>query len=756
MAALKNRLRGRRVLLRGASLLLVAAMLHGCATETTVRMAPIKVEVARTTDGYQLLRGGEPYTIRGVGMGRNDVRALAAHGGNAIRNWTASDEATDTRKLLDDAHASGVTVALCLTVQAERWGFDYDDEEAVAAQLREFREQVLKYRDHPALLLWIIGNELNHEYTNSKVYDAVGDIAAMIEELDPNHPATTTLAGVDARALADIEARAPDLDFVSFQVYGGLFSMEKAIRKLGYEKPFMVTEWGAIGYWEVDATSWAAPLEATSTEKADVFLRGQRDVLDKLGGQLLGSYAFLWGQKQERTPTWFGMFTEDGNATEVVDVMHYLWNGTWPDNRVPQVRSLSLAGQSAIDNVTVEPGQQLEAVIDAVDPDGDVLAYRWELKPESEATQTGGDFEERIRSLEGHVVDVGDGQVKIVAPDPGFYRLFAYVYDGNGHTAHANIPFRVRQASTLPLAGEIMAIAYSGFREGQHPDRGDGAVNPSREQILEDLVLLAAHDFRLIRLYDAGENSRTVLELIREHDLPIKVLQGAWLRAELSNHDGCPWLDEPIPDAELAANAEENAAEVLRAIELAREFPDIIAAVNVGNEALVDWTDHLVPVDKVIDYVRQVRGGIVQPVTVAENYAWWARDGARLAAELDFVGVHTYPQWENKAIDEALPYTLENMAMVEEALPGRPLAILEAGWATVASEFGERASETKQARYFRELGDWAAMTDTTVFFFEAFDEPWKGNPDDPDGAEKHWGLFNVDRSPKHVLSGKDR
>jgi exo-beta-1,3-glucanase (GH17 family) len=308
-----------------------------------------------------------------------------------------------------------------------------------------------------------------------------------------------------------------------------------------------------------------------------------------------------------------------------------------------------------------------------------------------------------------------------------------------------------QQPPAMLLAGEVMAVAYSGFREGQHPDRGEGAVNPSRDEILEDLEILVAHGFRLIRLYDAGENAYTTLQLIREHDLPLKVLQGIWLSAELSNHEGCPWLDEPIPDEELASNVTMNEDEVRRGIDLAREFTDIIVAVNVGNEALVDWTDHLVPLATLIRYVQQVKVGIEQPVTVAENYEWWIRDGAPLAAELDFVGVHTYPVWEGKTIDEGLSYTIENIASVAAALPGRPIAILEAGWATTAEEFGERASEPAQARYFRELDDWARAAQMTIFFFSAFDEPWKGDPTRPLGAEKHWGLFKLDRTPKYLL-----
>ena len=308
----------------------------------------------------------------------------------------------------------------------------------------------------------------------------------------------------------------------------------------------------------------------------------------------------------------------------------------------------------------------------------------------------------------------------------------------------------VKQQPDDLLAGEVMAVAYSGFREGQHPDRGNGAVNPSDDEILEDLKILVAHGFNLIRLYDSGENSLATLKLIRQHDLQIKVLLGMWLEAEFSNHEGCAWLDEPIPDEQLAANTVSNATELQRGIELAKEFDDIVVAVNVGNEALVEWNDHMVPLDRVIAYVRQVKSEIEQPITVADNYEWWIKDGASLAAEVDFLGVHTYAAWEEKTIDEALPYTVENIDRVRAALPGKPIAILEAGWPSIAIEFGDRANEHNQTRYYGELQRWAQETNMTVFFFEAFDEPWKGDPNNPLGAEKHWGLFNVDRTPKQV------
>ena len=722
---------------------------------TAAQASPIPVEIVRGESGYELLRGGQPYTVRGAGMVYDDLAAFAERGGNSIRTWTTRADELDIAALLDQAHALGVTVALNLPMTPERHGFDYDDEQAVAAQFDALREDVLKYRDHPALLFWIIGNELNHSYTNPRVWNAVNDVARMIHELDPHHPTTTAIAGIRAEVIREVQRRAPDLDFLSFQLYGRLFELPDTVARLGFDQPFMITEWGTIGWWEMESTTWGAPVELTSSEKAEVFLRGYREVLAPLQPQMIGSYAFFWGQKQERTPTWFGLLTPEGKQTEAVDVLQYMWTGQRPEHAAPRVETLLLNGRGARENVIILAGQNYPASFMVRHDEAERLQFHWDVKPESLATQVGGDYETYIPGLDGAITQADGAQASVRVDERGAYRLFARVSDGRGRAAHANIPFLVEegfvQSPDDRVAGEVMAVAYSGFRAGQHPDRGDGAVHPSREEILEDLAILVDHGFRLIRVYDAGDNSQAVLELIREHELPIQVMLGLWLRAELSNHEGCPWLDEPIPDDELAANRMENEREIERGIALARAFEDVVVSVNVGNEALVDWTDHLVPLERVIGFVRQVRGAIPQSVTVAENYEWWIRHGAPLAAEVDFIGVHTYPVWEERGIDEGLSYTVENLMAVRQALPDVPMAVLEAGWATTASEFGERASEAAQARYFREIEQWGRLTNTTIFFFSAFDEPWKGDPNDPLGAEKHWGLFFEDRSPKQIM-----
>ena len=389
-----------------------------------------------------MLRDGQAFSIRGAGLEYGDIASLSAHGGNAIRNWTTDN----AREVLDLAHAQGVMVALCLPVIPERHGFDYSDQQQVSQQLEKLRLEVLKYKDHPALLAWIIGNELNFDYTNSAVYDAVNDISEMIHAVDPNHPTTTTIAGLGENVLQDLEARAGDLDFLSFQAYGEIFNVPEFLSEHAIDRPVWITEWGAIGHWEMERTDWGAPLEMNSSEKAGVYLQAYNEIIAPREGQIVGSFAFLWGQKQERTPTWFGMFTESGEETEAVDVMHYLWNQAWPENRSPQVHSMRLDGQSARDNIRLVSGTTYRADIEMSDPDGDPIDYRWELKPESGALQVGGDAEQAIENLEIEFSGAEKPQVTFRAPAAGAYRLYVYGYDRAGHAAHANVPFLVERA----------------------------------------------------------------------------------------------------------------------------------------------------------------------------------------------------------------------------------------------------------------------------------------------------------------------
>lgn len=291
------------------------------------------------------------------------------------------------------------------------------------------------------------------------------------------------------------------------------------------------------------------------------------------------------------------------------------------------------------------------------------------------------------------------------------------------------------------------AICYSGYREGQSPL---DAAYPSYDQVAEDLGILA-RCWRYLRLYDCSRHAELVLEVIRRKGLDLRVLLGANMLAE-SNNPACPWGADYAAQ-ELAWNRRANSAEIDRLIDLANRHPDLVFAVSTGNEATVEWTDHPVPVERLIGFVQRIKESIEQPVTFCENYVPWTGKLVPLAAVLDFISVHTYPVWENRSIEAALDYTRENYDGVASHYPDKPVVITEAGWTTRANGRGiepGNASEQLQARYCEELMAWTREQGILTFLFEAFDEPWKGSSD-PLEPEKHWGLFTADRRPKLVM-----
>jgi hypothetical protein len=421
--------------------LALAALTSFAAPAADPPAAPIKVTVSRTASGYELLRGGKPYFVKGAGGSQYPER-IAAYGGNSMRTWGTAD----APKVLAAANKNHLTVMLGLDVARERHGFDYNDASSVADQLEKIKAEVLKYKDDPAVLVWGIGNELNLDYTNPKVWDAVNDIAKMIHRLDPNHPTSTVLAGVGKREVAYIMARCPAVDILSINTYAGLATLPKQVRDAGWQGPYIVAEWGPTGHWEGPQTPWKASVEETSSQKAAVYQSRYEASVLKDRARCLGSYVFLWGQKQERTPTWYGLFTEAGEETEVMDVLQYEWSGRWPQNRAPHIASLTLNGKAATDGIyLLSPIHSYPVKVVVTDPDKDPITYRWELLPESTDLKQGGDRESRPLALPGGLPVTGTkGQTSLTTPTkPGAYRLFVYAHDGHGNVATGNIPFYV-------------------------------------------------------------------------------------------------------------------------------------------------------------------------------------------------------------------------------------------------------------------------------------------------------------------------
>ena len=402
--------------------------------------AQATVAVVQVDGGYQLTRNGEPYRIRGVG-GDSHLADLVDAGANSIRTWGAEQ----LEKTLDEAHRHGLTVCAGLWVAHERHGFDYSDGAAVRKQHEELVAAVRRYKDHPAILLWGVGNEMEGDGNNPAVWQAVNAIARDIKRIDPAHPTMTVIAelGENENKLKNLHRFCSDIDIVGVNSYGGIPTLAARYKKSGVARPYIVTEHGPVGPWETEKTAWGSPVEATSTAKGKAYASGYRAAVTEQPALCLGSYAFLWGHKQETTATWFGMLLADGTRLAAVDAMTTAWTGSPPANRCPQIESLRVDRTN-----NLKPGDKIKASVSTADPEGDELIIKWVLRSDSGTVGVGGDAQDQESTIGKSVLAEGQQAVVTVPERDGAYRLFAYVYDGNGGGAVANVPISVGSAGT--------------------------------------------------------------------------------------------------------------------------------------------------------------------------------------------------------------------------------------------------------------------------------------------------------------------
>ncbi len=399
--------------------------------------------IAPEGEGWQLLKDGEPFYIRGaVAPNRFDV--LRACGGNAVR--TAANKAS-----LDAAHAAGLAAMANLRVRGERDGMDWDDAAQVEKQKQASLEVVRGLKDHPAVMFWSVGNELDHvpggKAYNPRIWERLNDIAVAIKRIDPRHPVMTVVGtGRMEKKVQEIAAGCRDMDLLGINAYGDIARATELARR-HWPKPYAVTEWGPTGHWEVPKTPWRAPIEQTSSEKARVFDDRYRKVILADRTHCLGSFAFYWSEKQETTHTWYGLFC-DGLQTESIDVLQHLWTGKWPANRAPAIDGLGIDGFPDPRATRLKAGQRYRAGARVVDPESDPLVFGWDIRPEVEIPpgSYAGGMEKRAKPIEGLIRDPSVATIEFTAPGkPGRYRLFFTAKDGKGHIAYGNIPFLVEE-----------------------------------------------------------------------------------------------------------------------------------------------------------------------------------------------------------------------------------------------------------------------------------------------------------------------
>ncbi len=419
------------------SLLLSTALLF-----TTALHAAPGVQLVRKGAGYELQRNGAPYLVKGGGGGENALESLAKAGGNSIRLW-GDDHLGD---VLDRAQKLGLTVTAGIWLGQVRQGFDWTDAAGLIKQREHIRAVVEKYKNHPALLCWALGNEMEDgQGKNGAVWSQINNLARLVKELDPAHPTMTVVAEIGGDKVKNFTALCPDVDVLGINSYGGAASVAERYKKLGGTKPFILTEYGPNGIWEIQKDAIGAYPELTSTEKTEAYRRAYKANVLGADGLCLGSYAFLWGQKQEVTATWFSMFLDDGTRLGAAEAVSELWTGKAPANRVPVIKSLTFDGARS-----VKPGATGIATLEASDPEGDPLKIAWSLQRDPGEYGSGGDKESKPPTYPDAITKTDKQTATITFPnDGGLYRLFAFVRDDHGGGAVANIPLRVDAPVTL-------------------------------------------------------------------------------------------------------------------------------------------------------------------------------------------------------------------------------------------------------------------------------------------------------------------
>jgi hypothetical protein len=428
-----------------------------CANEApTPPPEPLpRVELRQDVDGaWRFFINEDVFPLRGAGGAEAPglLEQLKAAGGNVVRTWgieTLDHTYEDGERYVDRAHRLGIKVIAGIWVQHERHGFDYGDPAVIDEQRRRVIDSVRRHKDHPAIIAWSIGNEMEgpaSPHGSIPVLKEVEELVRLVKTEDPHRPVMTIIA-FNPGKIANVMNLCPSIDILGLNSYGGAAGIGSALVSAGWTKPFAVTEFGVPGFWEVPVTTWGAPLEPTSQAKARAYYATHKLVFEQNDGHelCLGTFAFLWGWKQERTATWFGMFLPTREKLPQVDAMTRAWTGAWPSNRCPKILGLELT----VNNPIVRPNESLSARVNAIDPENDPMRFHWSVVAESSAHSEGGDAEETPQEFPELIQRNHDPECQFITPDTaGAYRLFLTIYDGHGSAATANIPFLVQHEET--------------------------------------------------------------------------------------------------------------------------------------------------------------------------------------------------------------------------------------------------------------------------------------------------------------------
>lgn len=396
-------------------------------------------------DGFELRIDGVPTFVNGVG-GTNRLDVAASASANACRTWGGNIESVKRTSALAAENGMRVMQGISLPKDEAK----YRDQEWRAQTLASCRELATAFKDDPNIFCWGIGNEVQLSGANgSVVWGFIEELAVAIKEIAPKQLVSTVISH-DRSALDSIARYAPSLDVIGINSYGPILEVKDMVAASDYKGPYMITEWGPTGWWETDKTEWEASIEQTSEEKRQVYESRYNGAV--LGDErCIGSFVFLWGQKEERTPTWFSMFVESqveglplaGEKTPMVEAMQRVWSGKEPEQTAPIVTAIAIDGKKPIESPTVAKGRAFNVEIEATDREQSELTYIWEILHEATILGFGGSYEPRPERY-GEVFTTNVPTAQITINDAGNYRVYAYVKDGTGYVSTVNSPVQVK------------------------------------------------------------------------------------------------------------------------------------------------------------------------------------------------------------------------------------------------------------------------------------------------------------------------
>ena len=426
---------------------ILRVIIIACVSACVASCAPQQgVVIRQKGDEFVLKIDGETSYIKGVG-GTNRLDVASASGANACRTW--GGDVKSVRRTSELAAKNGMRVmqGIWLPKEVEK----YSDEKFKNEMRETCRELAETFKDDPNILCWGIGNEIELSGDNNGVvWGFVEELAAMMKSIDKRHLVATVIAH-NKSALDSIARYAPSLDIVGINSYGPILEVKDMVAESDYKGPYMITEWGPTGWWETSSTEWKAPIEQTSEQKRIVYEERYNNAI--LGdNRCLGSFVFLWGQKEERTPTWFSMFVEGnveglplkGEKTPMVEAMQRVWSGAEPEQTAPVVTGIKVDGKTPKESPTLQKGKPFRVEVAATDREGDKMTYIWEVLREATVLGFGGSYEPRPERY-GEVITTNEPVAEITINEEGNFRVYAYVADGTGFVSTVNSPIQVQK-----------------------------------------------------------------------------------------------------------------------------------------------------------------------------------------------------------------------------------------------------------------------------------------------------------------------